>query len=127
MIEIAHPGFNFKFSLRDGSLHDNLDGQSVWRVFLTEKATANSISELGLLKLMKVFLAGVPLRISVSGVIENDGVWFWATLDYGTEIFCCISRPGVSFYHGSGCRTIIVVDFPLFCVRRILEVLDVHV
>ena len=125
MVEITHPGFDFKFSLRDGSLYDNIDGQSVWRVFLTEKATANAISELGLMPI-RVFLAGVSHYSSVR-VAEANGAWFLAMLNNGTKI-------SYHFHHGSYHRLSedflnadVTVDFPLSCVRGILEMLGVHV
>jgi hypothetical protein len=130
MVEIVHDRFDFKFSLMDGNLHDNRDGQPVWRVFITEKAMTTSTSRLAnSLRQMKVFLAGMPLRISLGGepVNEADGVVIRATSDNGTVIY-------YRFYLGSYLRLSeyffnldVTVDFPLSCVRRILKVLGVHV
>lgn len=120
MVEIAHPEFNVKVSLKDGKLHDD-DGHPVWRILLPEEATPASKSRHSLMKI-KLFLAGMPLPLTnISyGFSPNriDLDWFQATSDNGTKMYC---RPYLyEFYFVNA-----VLDIPLSCVQSILGVLGV--
>ncbi|KAL3794513.1 hypothetical protein ACHAW5_001323 [Stephanodiscus triporus] len=122
MVEITHPGFNVKVSLKDGKLHDN-DGYPVWRILLPEEATPASKSRHSLMKI-KLYLAGMPLPLTnISyGFSPNriDLDWFEATSDNGTKIYC---RPYLyEFYFVNA-----ILDIPLSSVRSILGVLGVDV
>jgi hypothetical protein len=122
MVEITHPGFNLTISLGDGKLYHCPDGRPFWRVSLTTTETSTSIREHSL-STTEIFLAGMPFILSSPGEVHGvDLSWIWF---YNETTMSCHIR--VDYVDNFPCTVDITVDFPLYCLHRILRVLGIDV
>ena len=131
---VSHPAFTIKVSLKNGVVANTVEGEEIWRIFITGNVAPESINIRNISRLA-MSISGVrmkpaTLRTRPFRAGDDQLACFWSRFRNGVMLKTNIyPSQDLLFPHISAGLAVIVmtIDFPLNTVSHILEVLGVQV